>query len=193
MKDGDVTLAVLAGGRGERMGGPKSGLVIGGVPILQYLLRRLAWGGPTVLVTGVGNERPAGWELFDAEVTDAVAGEGPLRGVLTALEGAGTELVAVVTVDMPGVTAGMIGGLVAALGAGDVGAMYARGDGRVEPFPLVIRRGAVGAVRGRLAAGRRSVNSLTEVGVRVVSGAGWGEGCWTNLNFPGDLEGFRID
>jgi molybdopterin-guanine dinucleotide biosynthesis protein A len=98
-----VTLAVLAGGMGVRMGGAKSGLRIGGVAILRYLFQRVDWAGPTLLVSGVGNEGPAGCELFDGEVTDAVTGEGPLRGVLTALEGAGTDVVAVVSVDMPGV------------------------------------------------------------------------------------------
>jgi molybdopterin-guanine dinucleotide biosynthesis protein A len=185
-----ITLAVLAGGRGVRMGGPKSGLSIGGMPILQYLSERLAWPGPTLVVTGLGNEHPAGAERFDAEVTDAVAGEGPLRGVLTALEAAGTELVAVATVDMPGVAGAMIDGLAAALDDGDVGVMYARGGGRVEPFPMVIRRGAVDAVRARLAGGRRSVNSLSEIGVKVVmAAAGWEDGCWRNLNCPEDLIG----
>ena len=34
----DVTLAVLAGGRGTRMGGPKGTLILGGKPILQHVV-----------------------------------------------------------------------------------------------------------------------------------------------------------
>src|SRR5690349_21350151 len=100
---GDVTLAILAGGEGARMGMPKGGLHIGAEPILAYLLRQIAWEGPTLLVTAPGRERPRGWELFDREVVDPVAGQGPLRGVLTALEQASSDVVAVATVDMPGV------------------------------------------------------------------------------------------
>ena len=95
------------GARGRGMGGPKSRLVLGGRPILDRLCVRFARRGSTLLVTSPGNEWPPGWERFGAEVTDECAGEGPLRGA----HGAGksvrsTEVVAVVTVDMPGVGAG---------------------------------------------------------------------------------------
>ena len=36
----DVTLAILAGGAGSRMGMPKAELRIGGRPILEHLLDR---------------------------------------------------------------------------------------------------------------------------------------------------------
>src|SRR5262245_51915629 len=81
-----VTLAILAGGAGSRMGTAKSMLRIGGRPVLEFLLDRLAWRGPTLLVTAPGRERPNGQEAFDHEAVDAVGGEGPLRGILTALE-----------------------------------------------------------------------------------------------------------
>src|SRR6195952_3674281 len=98
-----TTLAVLAGGESTRMGEPKAALRVGGKPILQYLIERFAWPGPTLLVTAPGRERPPGWERFDREVPDPVAGAGPLRGVMTALEAIKTPFVAVVTVDMPGI------------------------------------------------------------------------------------------
>src|SRR5688572_21426156 len=98
-----VTLAILAGGEGSRMGMPKAELCLGGRPILKYLLDRMAWDGPTMLVTAPGRERPTGHELFGREFVDPVAGLGPLRGVMTALEQAETDVVIVATVDMPGV------------------------------------------------------------------------------------------
>src|SRR5438552_17571218 len=81
------TRAILAGGEGSRMGKPKALLEINGRPILAYLLEQFAWPGPTLLVTAPGREKPPGHELFSREVVDPVAGEGPLRGILTALEG----------------------------------------------------------------------------------------------------------
>ena len=97
----DVTLAVLAGGAGSRMGGPKAWLRLRDRPILLYLAERFAWTGPTLLVTAPGLERPPGREAFAAEVTDPVVGEGPLRGVLTALEHCPTPYLVITTVDMP--------------------------------------------------------------------------------------------
>ena len=71
----------------------------------DYLLDRLAWPGPLWLITGPGREHPAGWQRFDREMVKSVAGLGPLRGVLTALEHLdGPELI-VTTIDMPAITA----------------------------------------------------------------------------------------
>ena len=51
-----------------------------------------------MLVTAPGIERPRRAERFDREIADPVAGLGPLRGVLTAMENATTEIVVVATV-----------------------------------------------------------------------------------------------
>src|SRR3954453_11465685 len=99
----DVTLCILAGGEGRRMGRPKAELLIHGKQILQHLLEQMAWDGPTLLVTAPGREHPPGWERFDREVVDPVAGLGPLRGVLTALEQAATAIIVLTTVDMPAI------------------------------------------------------------------------------------------
>src|SRR5438045_8884890 len=99
-----ITLAVLAGGEGTRMGRPKAWLTLAGEPVLRFLLKQFAWPGPTLLVTAPGRERPPGVEAFDREVTDRVAAVGPLRGMLTALEHCRTPRLAVGTVDMPCVT-----------------------------------------------------------------------------------------
>jgi molybdopterin-guanine dinucleotide biosynthesis protein A len=188
-----VTLAVLAGGRGSRMGGPKSRLVLGGRAILEDLADRFAWRGPTLLVTSAGNERPPGWERFGAEVTDEREGEGPLRGVLTALEHAATDFVAVVTVDMPGVGPAEVEWLAGRLtGVAVMGVREVDGVKRVEPFPLVVRGAAREMIGRRLAAGLRSVYALREeAGVAVVTTpAAWPGRVWANLNRPEDLEAF---
>src|SRR5690242_5929498 len=100
----DCTLAILAGGEGSRMGKPKALLHVRGQPILQYLLARFRWPGPTLLVTAPSRERPPACERFDREVVDPVPGQGPLRGVLTALDSIATETLVVATVDMPEVS-----------------------------------------------------------------------------------------
>jgi molybdopterin-guanine dinucleotide biosynthesis protein A len=190
-----VTLALLAGGRGARMGGPKSGLAIRGMPILRYLADRWRWPGPTLLVTAPGNERPAAADAFAREVTDAVADEGPLRGVLTAAEQATTDVVACVTVDMPRIGRERLEWLIDRLAPSDVAVLCSRRTaqgGRVEPFPLVIRAGARHQIAARLASGRRAVYAITEeAGVRVVlAPPEWPDSVWTNLNRPEELEAF---
>ena len=61
-----VTLAVLAGGEGSRMGLPKAELAIQDKPLLTFLLDRLKWPGPTLLVTAPGREHPPGFEQIPA-------------------------------------------------------------------------------------------------------------------------------
>lgn len=187
-----MTLAILAGGEGSRMGRPKGSLVIHGQPILGHLFHRLAWPGPTLLVTAPGREHPPGWELFDAECVDPVAGEGPLRGILTALEYADTDMIAVATVDMPGIGAAQLKQLAKHLGTTPVlGAMYERG-GVVEPFPAVYRRSAEDSISYILAAGQRSVHELVdELPVALFPAqAKWDPSVWANLNEPADFEAF---
>ena len=81
-----VTLAILAGGEGRRMGLPKQNLEINSRPILEFLLDRLTWPGPTLLVTTPSRQHPPGADRFDAEEVDAIENQGPLRGILTAMQ-----------------------------------------------------------------------------------------------------------
>jgi molybdopterin-guanine dinucleotide biosynthesis protein A len=187
-----VTLAVLAGGEGSRMGRAKGELQIGDEPISAYLLRQIAWDGPTMLVTAPGRERPPGAERFGREVVDPVAGQGPLRGVLTALEHATTPIVVIATVDMPGVHGEHLRWLVERLDRTPdaVGLMLSRGSD-VEPFPHVCRAGAADAVRARIESDQLSVRRLVdEARVRADAAPSWPEDVWTNLNRPDDLDAF---
>lgn len=186
-----VTLAILAGGAGSRMGTPKGHLRLGGRPILEHLLDRLDWPGPTLLITAPCRERPPGWERFDAEATDPVADEGPLRGVHTALSSATTEIVLVGVVDMPLVERRQLEWLVAQLATRREWAAAMLERDAIEPFPSVYRReAALPLVTQMLANGRRAVHGLTRVPAvgRLEVPSDWPVDCWINLNEPGDLE-----
>jgi molybdopterin-guanine dinucleotide biosynthesis protein A len=189
-----VTLAVLAGGAGSRMGAPKSLLSVGGKPILAFLMERLAWPGPTLLVTAPGRERPPGVDRFEHEACDAVADEGPLRGVYTALTHAATPGLVVIGVDMPAVTRDDLAWFVNELAARPAAAgVMASRDGQIEPLPCALRPAlALGLVSDHLAAGRRSLHGLARDGEIRLADAGRAlpERVWTNVNTPGDWERF---
>ena len=187
----NVTLAVLAGGEGSRMGYPKAEIRLGGRPILHLLLEQFEWPGPTLLVTAPGRERPTGWELFTREATDPVAGQGPLRGLLTALENSPATSVIVTAVDMPFVRGEHLRWLAAEMvrRADSLGLIPRQPDGPIQPLPSVFSTRALPLVRRALDAGRRSVHGLAE-DPRVVTGhapSDWGAEVWTNLNSPEDL------
>lgn len=186
----DVTLAVLAGGAGSRMGRPKGLLEVDGRPVLSFLLERLSWPGPTLLVTAPGRQRPPGREKFDKEVVDPVADEGPLRGVMTALEHATTDVTVVVAVDMPGATPDDLAWLAGQLAERpDAWIVMASRAGRIEPLPCAVRAVASDLVASRLASGRRSLHGLADDARVVVANADARDGgAWLNANTPGEWE-----
>jgi molybdopterin-guanine dinucleotide biosynthesis protein A len=193
----EITLAVLAGGEGTRMGRPKAWLELAGEPILRVILRQFAWRGPTLLVTAPGRERPPGAAGFDREVTDPVANVGPLRGVLTALEHCRTSFLVVVTVDMPAVRSEHLLWVAAALNARDglAGVLLTQrgADGpQVEPFPCAFRPAARDRVAAHLSEGRRAVHSLLSLArfAAVPAPDGWDPRTWQNLNSPADLQSY---
>ena len=186
-----VTLAVLAGGTGSRMGRPKSLLEIRGKPILDHLLDQLAWPGPTLLVTAPGCENPPGAGRFDCEASDAVAGEGPLRGVLTALDHATTEMIAVIAVDAPAVRGEDVAWYVERLAETQeaVGVMASSRAGTIEPLPCALRAGARDVATTHLAAGQRSLRGLADdARIHVLDGSGRSERAWLNANTPQEWE-----
>ncbi|MGH7918678.1 MAG: NTP transferase domain-containing protein, partial [Candidatus Dormibacteraceae bacterium] len=80
----ETTLAVLAGGASRRMGRPKAMLPLGGMTLIEWVVRRL---GPsfaeTLVATGPDSPLPESLEPF--RVLDAWPGAGPLAGIEVAL------------------------------------------------------------------------------------------------------------
>ncbi|HEX8915308.1 MAG TPA: molybdenum cofactor guanylyltransferase [Humisphaera sp.] len=189
------TLAILAGGRGSRMGVPKDRLFVGDRPILVHLLERARWAGPTLLVASRDRPEPVGFERFDRVTFDAETGQGPLAGIAAALAACATPTVVVMSVDMPNVGAEQIEWLTAELDArpGAAGVMCRRrgdeGDEQIEPFPAIFRAEALPLVAAELAAGRRSLHGLLRLPRFLAADvpAGWPKSTWLNCNRPDDL------
>ena len=192
-----ITLAILAGGQGRRMGLPKANLQIAGRPILEYLLDHFSWPGKTLLVTAPGLEHPPGWKRFHREAIDPVANEGPLRGVLTALQNAATSLVVITTLDMPCIGLEHLHWSLEGLAARPdcLGLMFRHPiDSRdqIEPFPFACRLAAARPISNYLATGGRTMHSLLDQPgfISEVTPDLWPASVWTNLNKPEELEEF---
>lgn len=195
--DNPATLAILAGGEGSRMGGPKSLLRIDDQPVLAWQYHRLHWPGITLLITAPGREHPPGWALFTSEHIDPVSGQGPLRGILTALEHApATGNVIIMPVDMPALGREHL--LRLAETFADLrrarpellGMMLRRAEGPMEPFPAAFAPVAAPLIHRRVQCGSRAVQGLASEPKIAVEQVDWDAAVWTNLNRPDDLDAF---
>lgn len=183
--------AVLAGGKSTRLGRPKWLEPLGGVPMA---LRAAAALTPHVreVVLLARDADPAALGL--PVVSDNPGGEGPLAGLVAALEyaaGCGDGGVLVVACDLPLVDGGLLGTLVSSWAGEDVVAPVQAG--RIQPLCAVWSLSALPLARVALASADRSpVNLSKRLRVRSVAEAEWRE-CTRvaepllNVNAPDDL------
>jgi molybdenum cofactor guanylyltransferase len=135
-------VAVLAGGRGTRMGGAKAVADFGGEPLIARPLRAAAAAGlDAVVVAKTSTSLPA----LDVPVWhEPDEPSHPLLGIVTALERAQRPVVAI-GCDMPFATPDLL----ARLAAGPEAAV--RTCGEIAPFPARYEPAALPALRAALA------------------------------------------
>ena len=156
-----IGAVVLAGGNGTRMGGVDKGrLRLGGVSLLEHALAATAAAEQTVVVGDPAPaSRPVTW------TRERPPGGGPAAGLLAGLGALACEpdLVLVLAVDMPWVTAATADRLVEAVrrgGAAVDGAVLVDADGRRQPLAAAYRPAALQRARDPAAAGGLSMRRL---------------------------------
>lgn len=139
-------------------------------------------------VTAIGGDGPALAALGLAVRPDTRPGEGPLGGILTALEATGARVLVVAACDLPRLDAAAVRAVLDGLAARPDAAVAVAVTDRVEPllsaWRVEVARPVVAAVFG---AGDRAVHvaldRLVTVAVPVEPGG------LRNVNRPGDLPG----
>ncbi|WP_299563126.1 molybdenum cofactor guanylyltransferase [uncultured Mycolicibacterium sp.] len=182
---------VLAGGASRRMGRDKATLVLAGETLVERTVRTVSRRcAPVFVVAAPGQSLP---ELPGAEVLrDEVRGLGPLpatgRG-LRAAAAAGRERAFVCAVDMPLLTAELIGELAdaAARVPADVVLPF---DGRDHYLAGVYRAGLADRIDALVAAGERRMRALVDAvdTHRLVLPP---QPALTNVNTAAELEALR--
>ena len=159
--------AIIAGGRGRRLGGlDKSELVIGGRRIIERQLAVLGQVAPEVLVVTDDHHRfrTSGLRVCG----DDLPGAGPLGGLHTALTRSPSPRTLVVAGDLPFLSAAFLRHLAARTPHAD--AVVPRNAAGLQPLCAVYDRGCADVIRGRIERGRHRLVDLagclhvTEVG-----------------------------
>ena len=151
--------AVLAGGRGRRIGGDKPSLELGGQTLIRRAVDALRLAGlDVVLVLRPGQAVP----LIDptiAVVQDEVQDAGPLGGLHALLRWLPVESALVMPCDQPFLMPELLRELLGQPREA-VDAVVGRPAHLVEPLPGLYRRGCLHAVEEALARGDRSLREL---------------------------------
>lgn len=185
-ESGLVAGYILAGGASRRMGRDKALLEMAGGPLLARVAGIVQGAvGSCTVVAPAGRYEGLGLPVLD----DLWPGEGPMGGILTAIEGGGAEWSLVVAVDLPFLEIEFLRGLVkAAQGAGRSVAPV-HGDGGLEPLCGVYHRGDLAKLQAFFdGGGRRVKDALREIGVATAPAV---EGVLINVNTPEQWEAAR--
>jgi molybdopterin-guanine dinucleotide biosynthesis protein A len=156
-----ATGVVLAGGRSRRMGQSKAGLLIGGEPLLQRVVRRLRLALREVLVVGSADLAALAPDTRIIQDLPLHQGQGPLAGLEAALDAIETRYAFVVACDMPFVAPDLVRGMVTQAGADPSSdALVLRTSQGIEPLHAVYSRTCLPVITRQLDAGERSLQQL---------------------------------
>jgi molybdopterin-guanine dinucleotide biosynthesis protein A len=167
---------VLVGGRSSRMGRDKAGLPFHGTTLAEWIARQVAEAAGSA--TLVGNAALG--------IADRYPGEGPLGGIITALEHSPAEWNLIVACDMPHATAPFLRRLLDTARASNAEVLLPRGpSGLSEPLCAVYSRRVLHSIQARFDGGTRKIAAALE-GLAVVTLDVEEAAQFQNLNTPED-------
>lgn len=163
----NVTGLILAGGRGERMGGADKGWVMrDGRPLIASVVERFApQVGPLLISANRNVER---YTAFGTVIEDNAAdanGErfaGPLIGVLSGLRYARTDWVAIVPCDAPNLPGDLVQRLAGATLDTSAIAACARVCSRLQPMFALVKTSTVDQLASAISTGQRAMHRWLE-------------------------------
>jgi molybdopterin-guanine dinucleotide biosynthesis protein A len=160
-----ISVAVLAGGQSSRMGQDKAWLPVGGRPVVERVVERVAPLSDDVLL--IANVHAPYGRLPARLVGDVYPGKGSLGGIYTALQAARYDHCLVVACDMPFLDAGLLRYLIGLAPSYDV--VVPRVEGFPETLHAIYGKRCLEPIQRRLLAGQlKIVGFFDEVRVRYV-------------------------
>ena len=153
-----LSVAILAGGRGERLGADKASVLLGGIPLWRHVAARLAplQSDDLLLVLQPEQAIPEGSPVRIAR--DVAPGRGVLAGMAAALGAARHSWVLIVGCDMPWASA-ILARYMYARRAGHA-AIVPRQLVGLEPLHALYHRRCLATVQAALARGERRVSRV---------------------------------
>lgn len=188
-----ISAVILAGGQAKRMGGVDKGLqTLHGKPLFQFIYDRLHSQVEHISVNANRNQAiyaTAGLPVFG----DNIEGfQGPLSGILTALERADTDFVLFVPCDSPFFPDNLLEKLKSAVVFHGVSIAYVHDGEREHPTFCLMARSLKEKLAAYLAAGDRRMLQFMRQNGAVSVDFSENKAAFTNINTLAELLQFNV-
>ena len=188
-----ISAVILAGGQAKRMGGVDKGLqTLHGKPLFQFIYDRLHSQVEHISVNANRNQAiyaTAGLLVFG----DKIEGfQGPLSGILTALERSETDFVLFVPCDSPFFPDNLLEKLKSAVVFRGVSIAYVHDGEREHPTFCLMARSLKEKLAAYLAAGERRMLQFMRQNGAVSVDFSENKAAFTNINTLDELQQFNV-
>ena len=188
-----ISAVILAGGQAKRMGGVDKGLQpLQGKPLFQFIYDRLHSQVEHISVNANRNQAiyaAAGLPVFG----DNIEGfQGPLSGILTALERSETDFVLFVPCDSPFFPDNLLEKLKSAVVFHGVSIAYVHDGEREHPTFCLMARSLKEKLAAYLAAGERRMLQFMRQNGAVSVDFSENKAAFTNINTLDELQQFNV-
>lgn len=185
------SLAIIAGGKSQRMGRDKAFVDLGGKTLIEHVISRSADLGQveTILITN----KPADYVHLGLPMfRDALPGKGSLGGIYTALLKARSDFVLVLACDMPFISADLLRFMTEQIN-NDIDIIAPRVAGYPQGLHAIYRKTCIEPIREQLTANRlKIIRFYDRMRLRYLDEPEYApydpDGrCFANLNTPEEL------
>ena len=159
MSHPDVTALVLAGGRGQRMGGTDKGLIeLSGKPMIEHILERLEPQCDHIIINA--NRNVDRYAVYGHPVLRDSLGDyqGPLAGFSTGLKHAKTPFIVTLPCDAPDLPADLVERMLTVMNERQADITVAHDGERMQPVYALIKTALHENLDQFLASGDRKID-----------------------------------
>ena len=188
MQKTEITGVILAGGEARRMGGGDKGLVeLRGKPLVEHALAALSPQVDTVIINANRNrERYAAYG--HPVIADSRQGfQGPLAGMLSCIEAAGTEFIVSVPCDSPLLPDDLVARLFRQLSEEEADISVAHNGDRMQPVFTLMPTSLAPSMQAFLDGGGRKIDRWFQQHKLAVTDFSDKPECFRNINNPAEL------
>ena len=192
--ENEITVVILAGGRGRRMDAQDKGLVVlNGQPLIEYVIKAISPQNSNILINA--NQNIEQYQRYGYPVvSDQVTGfQGPLAGVATAMEQVNTPYILTLPCDAPFVERDYQAQMWSALQIQQTDLAVAFDGRRLQPVHALIPVHLYADLRKFLAGKTRRVDSWYSQYAMGLVDFSQQVRMFCNLNTPEELEAYSVE